>query len=295
MSAPGDLEFAGDFASDCILARWRAGSCSGRAVCCVEGSSRRGDFRWVERKDPPSKNEGGAPGGAEKTRTLPSSEGAAPKGRKAARATRCGSWGLRGDDHVVDVGFAQAGAGDADEAAVGFEIVERGGADIAHAGLQAADELVGERTERSFIGHAAFDAFGDGFATLAVGVVLHGGVAVGAGVHRGGGAHAAIRLEGAPLVEDRLAGGFFVPAKRLPIITQDAPAAMAFVTSPENLIPPSAMIGTPVPSAARAASIIAVSCGTPAPVTTRVVQIEPGPIPTLRPSMPSAIKSRAPS
>src|SRR2546427_285493 len=70
---------------------------------------------------------------------------------------------------------------------------------------------------------------------------------------------------------------------------------MAFVMSPEYLMPPSAMRGTPVPFAARAASITAVSCGTPAPVTTRVVQMDPGPIPTFSPSMPSAIKSFAPS
>ena len=36
-------------------------------------------------------------------------------------------------------------------------------------------------------------------------------------------------------------------------------------------------------------------CGTPAPVTTRVVQIEPGPTPTLTASTPRAIRSRAPS
>ena len=86
-----------------------------------------------------------------------------------------------------------------------------------------------------------------------------------------------------------------MPAKRLPIITALAPAAMALVMSPEYLMPPSAMMATLVPSAARAASMTAVSCGTPAPVTTRVVQMEPGPIPTLRPSIPSEINSLAPS
>jgi hypothetical protein len=34
-----------------------------------------------------------------------------------------------------------------------------------------------------------------------------------------------------------------VPAKRLPIMTLSAPAAMALVMSPENLMPPSAMTG----------------------------------------------------
>src|SRR5438552_1963581 len=78
-------------------------------------------------------------------------------------------------------------------------------------------------------------------------------------------------------------------------MTQLAPAAMALVISPEYLMPPSAMIGTPVPFAAREASMMAVSWGTPAPVTTRVVQMEPGPMPTLRPSTPSAMRSFAPS
>ena len=33
----------------------------------------------------------------------------------------------------------------------------------------------------------------------------------------------------------------------------------------------------------------AVSCGTPTPATTRVVQIEPGPMPTFTPSAPESI------
>ena len=86
-----------------------------------------------------------------------------------------------------------------------------------------------------------------------------------------------------------------VPASRLPIITVSAPAAIALVTSPEYLTPPSATSGTPVPRTARAHSRIAVICGTPAPETTRVVQMEPGPIPTLMPSTPSDTSSFAPS
>ena len=64
-------------------------------------------------------------------------------------------------------------------------------------------------------------------------------------------------------------------------MTQLAPAAMALVMSPEYLMPPSAMTGTSLSRVARAASAMAVICGTPAPVTTRVVQMEPGPMPTL--------------
>jgi hypothetical protein len=86
-----------------------------------------------------------------------------------------------------------------------------------------------------------------------------------------------------------------VPASRLPIITASAPAAMALVMSPENLMPPSAINGTPACRVAREHSWIAVSCGTPAPETTRVVQMDPGPMPTLIPSTPSEINSQAPS
>ena len=47
--------------------------------------------------------------------------------------------------------------------------------------------------------------------------------------------------------------------------------------SPEYCSPPSPMTGTPAGWHAWAASWIAVTCGTPTPATTRVVQIEPGP------------------
>ena len=66
----------------------------------------------------------------------------------------------------------------------------------------------------------------------------------------------------------------------LPIITECAPATMALDRSPEKRIPPSAITGTPVSLSASTTLAIAVICGTPVPVTMRVVQIEPGPIPT---------------
>src|SRR5689334_25200340 len=90
-------------------------------------------------------------------------------------------------------------------------------------------------------------------------------------------------------------GASSVPANSDPIITTSAPAAMAFATSPENFTPPSEIIGTPVRRAALTHDEIAVICGTPAPVTTLVVQIEPGPIPTLIASTPALINSSAPS
>jgi len=78
-------------------------------------------------------------------------------------------------------------------------------------------------------------------------------------------------------------------------MTHDAPAANALAISPEKRIPPSAITGMPVPSNASTASEIAVICGTPTPVTIRVVQIEPGPIPTLTALQPAATNALAPS
>src|SRR5215475_5188057 len=56
-------------------------------------------------------------------------------------------------------------------------------------------------------------------------------------------------------------------------------------------MPPSAMIGMLCRSAAFAQSMIAEIIGTPMPATTRVVQIEPAPMPTLTASTPSPISA----
>ena len=66
----------------------------------------------------------------------------------------------------------------------------------------------------------------------------------------------------------------------------EAPATKALTISPLYLIPPSAIIGTPLPLTAAEASIMALSCGTPIPAIIRVVQILPGPTPTFMPSTP---------
>src|SRR5690625_3742554 len=81
------------------------------------------------------------------------------------------------------------------------------------------------------------------------------------------------------------------PANKLPSMTAWAPAASALMISPEYLIPPSAITGTPYFSASSAQSWTAVICGTPTPATTRVVQIEPGPIPTLTIDAPALINA----
>ena len=65
---------------------------------------------------------------------------------------------------------------------------------------------------------------------------------------------------------------------------------MAFTKSPLYRIPPSAITGTPVPSSAFEHSIIALNCGAPIPAIIRVVQIDPGPTPTLTASAPLSAK-----
>ena len=80
--------------------------------------------------------------------------------------------GFAGDDHVVDVGFAQAGVGDADEARFLWSSSMVAQPQIAHAGAQAADELVDHGFERPAIGHAAFDAFGNELGEAVAAVAL---------------------------------------------------------------------------------------------------------------------------
>ncbi len=60
-------------------------------------------------------------------------------------------------------------------------------------------------------------------------------------------------------------------------------------------MPPSAMITWPVFAASAAQSTIAVICGTPTPATMRVVQIDPGPMPTFTASAPASISARVPA
>ena len=60
-------------------------------------------------------------------------------------------------------------------------------------------------------------------------------------------------------------------------------------------MPPSAITGTLYFLAAQAASYTAVIWGTPMPATTRVVQMEPGPMPIFTQSAPASIMATVPS
>src|ERR1017187_5951926 len=133
---------------------------------------------------------------------------------------------LAGDDYVVDVTLAQAGAGDAHEMRLLLQLGDASAAHVAHAGAQSADKLEDHRLQRAAVGHASFDALGNelGETVLAGAFALHhalgshlragqiGGALevalAGALAHGGQRAHAAVALEAAPLVEDGFAGGF---------------------------------------------------------------------------------------
>src|SRR6476661_1072546 len=98
-----------------------------------------------------------------------------------------------------------------------------------------------------------------------------------------------------PLTKISSPGDSATPASSEPSITVSAPTAMALAMSPDCCRPPSPMTGTPAGRHALAASQMAVTCGTPMPVTTRVVQIDPGPTPTLTASTPASTSACAPA
>src|ERR1700676_486337 len=65
-----------------------------------------------------------------------------------------------GDRDVVDMAFAQTGAGDAHELAVLLHLSAGAVAGIAHRGCEAADQLVDDAAHRALVRHPAFDPFG---------------------------------------------------------------------------------------------------------------------------------------
>src|SRR5262249_29830180 len=108
------------------------------------------------------------------------------------------------DDHVVDVAFPESRRRDPDETGLPAEGRHVGGAAVAHPGPQAADELRDERGQRALVGDPPLDPLGHELPLVEL-VLLE--VTVAAPLpHRAERSHAAVFLEAAPLVEDRLAG-----------------------------------------------------------------------------------------
>src|SRR5579872_1570054 len=112
-----------------------------------------------------------------------------------------------GDKDIVYVAFALAGFAHADELRATAQLAEAVRADVAHARLQSADELLDVRCQRSAMRHAAFDAFGHDLVAVAH-VLLHVAIAH-ALAHRANRSHPAIFFVSAPLVEHRLARALF--------------------------------------------------------------------------------------
>src|SRR5579871_744881 len=82
---------------------------------------------------------------------------------------------LAGDDDIVHVALAQAGAGDAHELRPLLKILDTSAAEVTHARLQATYELVHHGFQRSAVRHSPFNAFRNEFGepVLAVALTLH--------------------------------------------------------------------------------------------------------------------------
>ena len=103
----------------------------------------------------------------------------------------------------MDVAFAQAGAGDADELRLVVKLGDVLRADIAHRRTQAAGELMQHIGDRALIRHLAFDAFRHELERV-LDLLLE--IAVGGAARHGADrAHAAIGFVGAALIEEDLA------------------------------------------------------------------------------------------
>ncbi len=116
--------------------------------------------------------------------------------------------GLFRDLDVVRVAFFQTAGRDLDEASLFAKVGKVDGADVSHAGAEAAHELEGDVAEGTLERNAGFDAFSDEFA----GAVLSVAVAR-ATAHGADGTHAAVLLEVASLVVNHFARTFFRTGK----------------------------------------------------------------------------------
>src|SRR5690349_24836472 len=106
----------------------------------------------------------------------------------------------------MDVRLTQALRRDADEPGLGAHVLDVASPAVAHAALQAADELEDRLGERAAVGHAPLDAFGHELALLVdIGLEIAVPAALPHGANR---AHAAIDLVAAALIKDDLAWGF---------------------------------------------------------------------------------------
>src|SRR6266849_3246938 len=128
-----------------------------------------------------------------------------------------------GNNHVMYVAFAQAGAADADEARSVLKFRDRLGAAVAHSGAKPAHQLIDHLRQRAPIRNASFNPFRHQFVqAVAVAVSIANGHGVRGRVfhglaitltrsrgHGGERAHTAIGLEGPSLIQNSFARTLF--------------------------------------------------------------------------------------
>src|SRR5678815_2069508 len=107
---------------------------------------------------------------------------------------------LLGDDDVVDVALAEPAGGDADEARVPPELLDRSATGVAHAAPDAAEHLVDVHRQAALVRDAPLDALGHQLLLL-VDVALEVAL-LAAALHRPERTHAPVALVAAALVQD---------------------------------------------------------------------------------------------
>ena len=106
--------------------------------------------------------------------------------------------------------FANACRCDFDEFGLVFHVFNGCAAAVTHAGSHAACHLVHDADHRAFVGHAAFNAFGDQFVGVRVASARFLEVTIRAALRHGANrAHASVAFVAAPLVEDDFPWRFF--------------------------------------------------------------------------------------
>src|SRR5258708_21338579 len=110
------------------------------------------------------------------------------------------------DLHVVDVGFAHAGAGDFHELGPIPDFADSRATEVPHSRTQPSHQLVHHLNDAALVGYAAFHTLGHQLVR-AVFIVLEIAVA-GTLLHCAQRSHAAVRLVRAPLEQFDLAGRF---------------------------------------------------------------------------------------
>ena len=123
---------------------------------------------------------------------------------------------LDGHLHAVRVALLERGGGDPDEPALVLQLGDGAGADVEHRLVEAADELVGDRGQRTAVGDLALDALGDDLVVagdLGLEVAVLGVRLLATAAHRAERAHPAVGLELLAVDEHDVAGRLLAPGE----------------------------------------------------------------------------------